>query len=251
MALDWADFFRSLIVLSAANLSIIGCAFAQVDGRALSQSKTALTPDLTIRLKVTGEMVETLELPLGGVVEIQSVGGSESAFLALANRLYELDAKVLLSSICASACAEFFMAYPGRLKLTTNAFVAFHHNSVLLDHLSQADLPAEQANCFSDAASKLRRYRDVRLPDNHIMENQLESMGRYNISVSDAGACSLAIQYEHAWWVPTSSELKSLFKIDAPASICNDDESCSMGMLKLLGASGDPVLLGDRTVIVP
>jgi len=240
-----------LIVLILANFSLGGCKLATAKGEERDRSTTGISTDLTINTKVTEELVETLELPFGGIVEVQSIGGSETAFLALAQRLHEADAEVLLSSICVSACAEFFLAYPGRLTVTENAFVAFHHNSVLLDHLSRAALPADHANCFSESASRLQRYRNIRLPDNQILESQLKSIGRYKITVSDAGDCSVAVQYEHAWWVPTSSDLSNLFKIDVPASICNDDDSCAMGMLNLLGASGDPVLLGERTVVVP
>jgi hypothetical protein len=214
-------------------------------------SKARLEPDLIISTRVTDEMVEALDVPAGSIVELRSIGGRESAFLALGKKLYQLDVHVILNSVCVSACAEYFLAYPGQLTITANAFIAFHHNSVLLDRLSQ-DIPAAtNRECFGAAAEKLRQYRSIRLPGNQILEAQLKSLGRYKITGSPDGPCSVELQYEHVWWVPSSIELSELFDVEIPPVICNDNVDCALGMLALISTSGNRVLLEDQTMIVP
>lgn len=184
-------------------------------------------------------------------IAVTSTGGMNTWGLALAKNTAHLRVTLIIDDHCLSSCASFLLPSAGAVEFGADAIVGVHEQPILNRMVYERDFGAGDS-CYMHTTGLhheiyRRAARDLTFP--YQVFERLQPGPALAVDVGDV--CP-RIEYDltHAWWFPTSDQLRDLMGLDFTGSVCADDPACMRRRLPNLRMEGS-VMVGDEIWTLP
>ncbi|MFZ4122802.1 MAG: hypothetical protein ACOYKM_14210 [Caulobacterales bacterium] len=202
---------------------------------------------------VTDDLVAYLQAKsAGSTVTLNSPGGFADPAFAAADVIERRRLTLRINKQCLSACADILLAAAHTVVLD-EAVVGFHGNPAMFDAYRQSLGLGHTMHCTAAWGQRFealyRRqglnvefWREMvrRMPDNVV-----EPMPNRELS---PGCPRIGMRGPVAYWLPTSSQLRDLLRLNFTGTLCADDPICIRDRLPRLIGRGRLVVVGDALV---
>lgn len=185
-------------------------------------------------------------LKIGETVTLSSPGGDPDYAQQLANIIRDKAVELTIEGFCISSCAEYLLAAPESLTFKNEPIIGFHQNPVMIEHfrsmkLEESDLPTCN---YSDNAKVYEDYTAE--PD--AWKQTLDRLEILDVQLQELANCVLVgFKFKRTMWLPTSEQLRTIWKLDFEGSVCADDFKKCASQLKKVGLDSETIVIGDQT----
>ncbi|MEQ8435102.1 MAG: hypothetical protein RIA71_12770 [Oceanicaulis sp.] len=241
---------------SAARLALSSCALAAAACSPAEPADTATSNEGDVpRLEgLIDEAFMNRYLALAQThdrIAVSSTGGLNSIALVLAKHAAPLAVTLVVDDYCFSACASYLIPSAGAVEFGDDAMVAMHDEALMRRAIYQRDF-GDGDECYARSSRfHLEVYeragRDFRFPT-EVYDRLQPGPAR----AEDVNDVCPRIHYEltHAWWFPTSEQLREFMGLEFTGSVCADDPACMRRRLPRLDMEGT-VMVGDDIWTLP
>lgn len=184
-------------------------------------------------------------------IAVSSTGGEGRRALVMGRALAPRELHLIIDDYCYSACATSLMPSADTVMFGRDAMVAFHDSLAIARRVYVRDFGANDA-CYVRSGDGERALYRMAGRDPAFHDEVFERLQPGLARAEDIGDVCPRIHYDltHAWWFPTSEQLREFMGLEFTGSVCADDPACMRQRLPRLDMEGT-VMVGDDIWTLP
>jgi len=182
---------------------------------------------------------------------INSAGGKTLAALDVAEIIMSNNMQIIIDKECMSVCSEFLLPAASSVILQDAPLIGFHWNPIML--LTLMEEHARQDLQFCDRRTS-DGQRKLYMKTGHNIEFWQQTLIRlelldYKIEYRPQKCPRNEITFYSRIWLPTSQQLRDLYKLEFTGSVCADDYEACVRRVNSRWKKGTRIVIGDVTYV--
>ncbi len=166
-----------------------------------------------------------IDAPEGSTIELSSRGGRASMASQAAEIVEQKGFHLIIGEVCASACVDYLFPAAESVTISTTSIVAMHGNPIVDYEGLQEHGFGHLAGCRRPWAERLQAIWSRNGVDDDAWRETLDRLGFAGVSVAEGTECG-RVDFQRAFWIPTSLQLRSMYGDNVIGSACADDRAC-------------------------
>jgi len=188
--------------------------------------------------------------PRASWVKVTSQGGDPEFAYKAAEIILAKKLKLEVQGGCFSSCAEYLLPAATDLKFN-NALIGFHQSPPLISKLKTMNSTSKKPICYYEKqVQPLIELQRKTLGVESFWDETLERLKVTEVRIKDLGACiEVGFNFKNKLWIPTSSQLQTLFELSYTGSLCSDNKNCYSNILDRIAPAGTRFIVGEDVYI--
>jgi hypothetical protein len=214
-----------------------------------AESKKTLYVSGEINVSFTERLEKNNEQDIKLIVS--SYGGLSSQAFLSAKNIIENQNTLVVTGLCISACAEYFLPSAKKVEFKNKPLVGFHWNAIMIEYLTKENAPRDVKNCNFSQSTKLNNLQRNMGVNNEFWKETISRLGWNKFIMHNRpNKCpNHSIEFEHQLWLPTSQQLREFYHLEFTGSVCADDPKCYEKRIDRTWRKGESFAVGDEVYV--